>query len=66
MLTSCLFIDKAVYQPNQEAPLSSTSKQVPEQWSILMPDGSRGASSKPRALAAAEISEIVDQFRRAA
>jgi 12-oxophytodienoic acid reductase len=31
-----------------------------------MPDGSRGTCSKPRALAMAEISEMVDQFRRAA
>jgi 12-oxophytodienoic acid reductase len=59
-------VSHTVYQPNQEAPLSSTSKQIPEQWSILMPDGSRGTCSKPRALATAEISEMVDQFRRAA
>lgn len=55
-----------VYQPNQEAPLSSTNKQLPQQWSILMPDGSRDTCSQPRALATAEISEIVDQFRRSA
>jgi len=65
MLLSC-FLDKAVYQPNQEAPLSSTKKKIPEQRNILMPDGSRAICSKPRALTTAEISEIVIQFRRAA
>lgn len=55
-----------VYQPNREAPLSSTSKQIPQPWTILMPDGSRATCSQPRALATAEISEIVDQFRRSA
>lgn len=55
-----------VYQPNQEAPLSCTSKQIPERWSILMPDGSRATCSPSRALTTFEISEIVDQFRRSA
>lgn len=55
-----------VYQPNQEAPLSSTSQQIPQRWTILMPDGSRAACSQPRAISTAEISEIVDQFRSAA
>eukprot|EP00253_Pinus_taeda_P017409 PITA_17409 len=55
-----------VYQSNQEAPLSSTNQQIPEPWKILMPDGSLASFSQPRALATAEISVVVEQFRRAA
>ena len=58
-VVACLF-GKKVYQPNQEAPLSSSNKQISKQWSILMPDGSRATFSQPRALATAEISQIVD------
>lgn len=55
-----------VYQPEGKAPVSSTDKAIADGWTILMPDGTRGDYSKPRALETAEIPGIVNQFRLAA
>ncbi|GMH08858.1 hypothetical protein Nepgr_010698 [Nepenthes gracilis] len=55
-----------VYQPDGGAPVSSTNKAISERWKIMMPDGSYDQHSQPRALAAEELPEIVDQFRRGA
>ncbi|GLJ29904.1 hypothetical protein SUGI_0591110 [Cryptomeria japonica] len=55
-----------VYQPNGEAPISSTGKAISEEWSILMPGGSKAAYSSPRALSMSEIAAVVEEFRKAA
>ncbi|KAH9300548.1 hypothetical protein KI387_012131, partial [Taxus chinensis] len=55
-----------VYQPNGEAPISSTAKPISEEWSIMMPDGSKAIYPSPRALETSEIPAIVEQFRAAA
>ncbi|KAH9300554.1 hypothetical protein KI387_012137, partial [Taxus chinensis] len=55
-----------VYQPNGEAPISSTANPISEEWSIMMPDGSKAIYPSPRALETSEIPAIVEQFRAAA
>ncbi|GLJ44137.1 hypothetical protein SUGI_0920430 [Cryptomeria japonica] len=55
-----------VYQPNGEAPVSSTGKAISEEWSVLMPGGSKAAFSPPRALSTSEISGVVEEFGKAA
>ncbi|KAL2338783.1 hypothetical protein Fmac_013229 [Flemingia macrophylla] len=55
-----------VYQPGGDRPISSTSKAISETLKILMPDGSFGAFSEPRALNTSEISQIVHDYRQAA
>ncbi|GMH08859.1 hypothetical protein Nepgr_010699 [Nepenthes gracilis] len=61
------FCDRGtVYQPDGGAPVSSTNKAISERWKIMTPDGSYDRYSQPRTLAAEEIPEIVDQFRRGA
>eukprot|EP00249_Psilotum_nudum_P011563 c23243_g1_i2 orf=218-1429(+) len=54
------------YQPNGQAPVSSTNKKVPHGWSIRLPEGAVADYSKPTALEVSEILEIVQQFREAA
>ncbi|KAI4376497.1 hypothetical protein MLD38_014253 [Melastoma candidum] len=56
----------AVYQPGGSAPVSSTEVPVSERWRILMPDGSYGVYTKPRALRESEITEMVNHYRLAA
>nr|KYP57844.1 12-oxophytodienoate reductase 3 [Cajanus cajan] len=55
-----------VYQPNGDLPISSTSKAISEKWKVLMPHGSFGAFSEPRALNTSEISQVVEHYRQAA
>ncbi|XP_057828462.1 12-oxophytodienoate reductase 7 [Cryptomeria japonica] len=55
-----------VYQPNGEAPISSTAKAISDEWSILMPGGSKSTYSPPRALSVSEIVAVVEEFRKAA
>ncbi|KAJ1704225.1 hypothetical protein LUZ63_004004 [Rhynchospora breviuscula] len=51
------------YQPNGQAPISSTDKQIPPQ---TLPDGSVSEHSPPRMLRTDEIPDIVNDFRLAA
>eukprot|EP01018_Ginkgo_biloba_P019654 Gb_11957 [translate_table: standard] len=55
-----------VYQPNEMAPVSSTSRKISENWTVILPDGSKTMFSEPRALSISEIYSIVQQFRQAA
>ncbi|GAB4838028.1 12-oxophytodienoate reductase 3 [Ancistrocladus abbreviatus] len=55
-----------VYQPGGAAPISSTNKSISNRWRILMPDGSHAKYLPPRALAASEISGVVEDYRHAA
>ncbi|KAL9224665.1 hypothetical protein vseg_000681 [Gypsophila vaccaria] len=54
------------YQPEGGAPISSTNKPVSEKWSLIMPDGTLGQCSVPRALTLHGILEVVEDYRRAA
>ncbi|GLJ44136.1 hypothetical protein SUGI_0920410 [Cryptomeria japonica] len=55
-----------VYQPNGEAPVSSTTEAISEEWKILMPGGSKATYSPPRALSTSEIGAVVGEFGKAA
>ncbi|KAM7513047.1 hypothetical protein LguiB_011922 [Lonicera macranthoides] len=55
-----------VYQPGGAAPISSTSKPISKRWRILMPDATHGIYPEPRALAAHEILQVVEDYRLAA
>nr|GLL20406.1 12-oxophytodienoate reductase 3-like [Ipomoea trifida] len=54
------------YQPDGAPPISSTEKQISEHWPLIMPDGSYGHFSKPKALSTNDISKYVDLYRIAA
>nr|GMC65163.1 12-oxophytodienoate reductase 3 [Ipomoea batatas]GME10600.1 12-oxophytodienoate reductase 3 [Ipomoea batatas] len=54
------------YQPDGASPISSTEKQISEHWPLIMPDGSYGHFSKPKALSTNDISKYVDLYRIAA
>ena len=51
------------YQPNGQAPVSSTDKEIPLQ---ALPDYTVDEYSPPRRLRTEEIPQIVDDFRLAA
>ncbi|XVE54840.1 hypothetical protein DITRI_Ditri03aG0114700 [Diplodiscus trichospermus] len=51
------------YQPNRQAPVSSTSKQLTPQ---ILPDGTEAVYSPPRRLSTDEIPQVVNEFRLAA
>ncbi|XP_009771208.1 12-oxophytodienoate reductase 3 [Nicotiana sylvestris] len=55
-----------VYQPDGGAPISSTEKPISKRWRILMPDGTHAIYPKPRALGINEISQVVEDYRKAA
>ncbi|CAJ1940494.1 unnamed protein product [Sphenostylis stenocarpa] len=55
-----------VYQPGGAAPISSTSNPISEKWKVIMPDGSLGVFTEPRALTTAEICEVVEHYRLSA
>ncbi|KAL2945135.1 12-oxophytodienoate reductase 3 [Bienertia sinuspersici] len=65
-LWHCGRASHTVYQPGNQAPISSTNKPICDRWRILLPDGTSGRYPAPRALASHEIPEIVDQYRQAA
>lgn len=54
------------YQPGGAAPISSTNKPISSRWKVLLPEGSLSDYSSPRALAASEIPNIIDDYRQAA
>lgn len=65
-LTKLMFVTSLVYQPDGAAPISSTEKPISKRWRILMPDGTHGIYPKPRAIGTYEISQVVEDYRRAA
>ncbi|XP_073007646.1 putative 12-oxophytodienoate reductase 5 isoform X1 [Typha latifolia] len=62
-LNQCLYLFYTEYQPNGQAPISSTDKQLKPQQ---MHDGSSQEYSPPRRLRTDEIPQIVGDFRLAA
>lgn len=60
-------ISHTAYQPNGQAPISSTTKRLISPQPCPLPDGVRFAEhSTPRALETHEVPQIVQQFRIAA
>jgi translation elongation factor EF-Tu-like GTPase len=57
----CLFVSE--YQPNGQAPISSTDKQIPSQ---KQHDGTVEEYSQPRMLVTDEVADVVNDFRLAA
>lgn len=55
-----------VFQPGGGAPISSTTKPISSRWSVKFPDGSHAEYSKPRALEAFEVPQVVEDYRQAA
>ncbi|OWM77300.1 hypothetical protein CDL15_Pgr028937 [Punica granatum] len=55
-----------VYQPGGNAPISSTNKGISDKWEIIMPDGSLGPLSEPRALKTSEIPHVIEDYSQAA
>ncbi|KAF5776154.1 putative NADH:flavin oxidoreductase/NADH oxidase, aldolase-type TIM barrel [Helianthus annuus] len=55
-----------VYQPDGDAPISSTNKPISNKWKILMPDAKYGRYPEPRPLATHEIPQVVEDYRLAA
>ena len=54
------------YQPEGCKPVSSTSRRLPSDCTIRLPNGAFDTYAEPRALETSEIAGIVEQFRRAA
>ncbi|KAI4380799.1 hypothetical protein MLD38_006947 [Melastoma candidum] len=54
------------FQPDGAAPISSTNQIISDKFKTVLPDGTWGGFSKPRALETAEVREVVEQYRQAA
>jgi N-ethylmaleimide reductase len=63
-LWHCGRVSHNAYQPDNQAPVSSSAVAMPGQG--RMPDGSLAPRPTPRALAIDEIHAIIDDYRRAA